>query len=347
MDRNPRSGGDPGSNLGAWCTLNLVQETIGPRPTRFRRLAPLGAALIPAGVILSLVGLVGDLLATTLAPAAKRNEELISFSSINPWHLILFAGILLTGAGGIRWAVRQRSEWGGLLGALIALLLVAATALGGWAAVRTPDEPAPRANAPVAPAAVVHHHHNGGAVAGEGEGGAVFGEHSHGKPGPVTAAQRVVLNRQLAAAKSATAKYRDIAVARADGYFQVTQFIPGLGLHMVNLGIPNTTFDPARPQILLYQPQSNGDMRLVGVAYQFQHTNETPPAGFAGGSDVWHYHNDLCFQKGGSVTIAKDDASCKAVGGIAFQQQTSWLLHAWIWSPHPSGVFTEYNPVIT
>ena len=44
------------------------------------------------------------------------------------------------------------------------------------------------------------------------------------------------------------------------------------------------------------------------------------------------------------MTIAKDEASCKAVGGLAFQEQTAWLLHAWIWTPNPDGVFTEINP---
>src|SRR5439155_6289509 len=138
-------------------------------------------------------------------------DELISFSSIDVWHLMLFAGVVLTAAGGIRWAVRQRSEWGGLLGALMTLLLVATVALGGWAAVRSPDEPAAKTNA-AAPASAHHHH---ATVAGEGEGDSAFGGHSHGQPGPVTAAQRVILNRQLTQAKSATAKYKDIAAARA------------------------------------------------------------------------------------------------------------------------------------
>jgi hypothetical protein len=333
--------------------VGVVQETIAPRPARPPRRAAVGAALIPAGVVLTLVGLAGDLLAHTLDPAAHANEDLISFSSINPWRLVLFAGILLTAAGGIRWAVRQRSEWGGLLGGLMTLLLVATVALGGWAGVRSKDEPvassAPGANRIVVPAVVHHHdasHHQGGAVAGEGEGQSAFGEHSHGKPGPVTAAQQVVLHRQLTAAKAASRKYRDIDAARAAGYYQVTQFIPGLGLHLANLSIPNTTFDPARPQILLYQPDAKGGMRLVGVAYQYLHTNDTPPAGFAGGSDVWHYHTNLCFQRGGSVTIAGDEASCRAVGGLVFQKQTAWLLHAWIWKANPDGVFTEVNPKV-
>jgi len=338
--------------------LGSVQETLGAPPSSRRpsrsAARDLGAALIPAGVILTLAGLVGDLLAHTLSPAAHEREDLVSFTSPNPWHLVLFAGILVTAVGGIRWAVRQNSEWGGLLGALMSLLLVATVAIGAWSGMRGTETSAASAGghhdavtAPIGGAGTGTHVHAppGGAVAGEGaEGESTFGEHSHGEPGPVTAAQRVVLKRQLARAKAATARYRDIAVAKADGYFQVTQFIPGLGLHMVNLRVSNTSFDPAHPQILLYEPGADGSLRLVGVAYQFKHTDEAPPVGFAGGSDVWHYHTNLCFQKGGSVTIASDDAACRAVGGIYFQKQTAWLLHAWVWKANPQGVFTEVNP---
>jgi hypothetical protein len=321
-----------------------MQQTVTPGP---RRRVALGAALIPTGIILMLVGLAGDLLATTLDPGSVQDGRLISFSHPNLWHLLMFGGVVVTAVGGIRWASRQRSELAGLVGGIMALLLIATVALGGWAAMRTSNEPAAsRAVAPVV-APVIHHHTvDGRGTAVTGEGDAAFGEHAHGTPGPVTAAERVVLRKQLAAAKAATAKYRDIAVAKADGYFQVTQFIPGLGLHLANLKIPNTTFDPAKPQVLLYQPDSKGDLQLVGVAYEYIHTTDTPPAGFAGGSDVWHYHTNLCFQRGGSVTIAADDAACKAVGGLAFQKQTSWLLHTWIWKANPDGVFTEVNPKV-
>jgi hypothetical protein len=290
-----------------------------------------------------LTGLAGDLLAATIDPAGHRGEPLVSFTHPNPWHLVLLLGVVATSCGGIRWAVRQRSEWGALLGGLMSLLLIATLALGGWAALRPAGDDAPvRSAAAARPIPfVIHDHAHGAANAVEGVAG--FGEHVHGRPGPVTAAQRKVLDRQLAAAKAATARFRNVAAARAAGYIQVTQFIPGLGLHMVNLRIPNTTFDPARPQILLYEPAASGGMRLVGVAYQFRHTNDTPPAGFAGGADVWHYHTDLCFQAGGSVTIAASAAQCTAVGGIYFQKRTAWLLHAWIWKKNPAGVFTEVN----
>jgi len=326
-----------------------MQETVDRGPPEPRRRGSVGSALIPTGIVLMLVGLAGDLLASTLDPNTVADGRLISFSHPNAWHLVFFAGVVITAIGGIRWAARQHGEFAGLVGGLIALLLIATVALGGWAAVRTLNEPAATDANTAAPQfqPVIHNHDHAAGASVAGEGDSLFGEHVHGTPGPVTPAERVVLRRQLADAKAATAKYRDIDVAKADGYFQVTQFIPGLGLHLANLRIPSNTFDPAKPQILLYEPDAKGRMQLVGVAYQYVHTNDTPPAGFAGGSDVWHYHTDLCFQRGGSVTIAQTDAACKAVGGLAFQKQTEWLLHAWIWKTNPTGVFTEVNPRVT
>jgi hypothetical protein len=323
----------------------------------------LSSLVIPLGVVISLVGLVGDLVSHIASSAARANEQLIVLGSgNNPWNLVLLAGILVTAIGGIAWASRLRTESGALVGAVMVVLLVATVALAGWAGWRNAhtslvahaaapgtnslaERVAAAAAAGAARTATTQAGHAEHIHAAGAEGSSFFGEHSHGKPGPVTPAEARVLDRQLAAAKKATARYRDIDVARKDGYFQVTQFIPGLGLHMVNLHIPSNVFDPAHPQILLYWPRPSGKMVLAGVAYQFAHTSDTPPAGFAGGSDVWHYHTNLCFLPGGSVTISSADG-CKLAHGF-FQAQTAWLLHAWIWKTNPDGVFTEYNPNVT
>jgi hypothetical protein len=346
-------------------------ETDMARDTTSRSGPATGSALVPVGVALTLVGLVGDLLAHTISPTAHAHEELIVLGrGNNPWHLVLFAGILLTALGGIRWSARLPSEWGALLGAGIALLLVATVILGGWAGWQARGEQAAHANQITLAGGGVDHGSHGstgvpdqatavvpGAPASDlagashqahganPEGESLFGGHSHGAAGPTTDQDWVVMGQQLAASRAASAKYRDIAVAKAAGYFQVTQFIPGLGLHLVNLGISQERFDPAKPQILLYEPTGSGGFRLAGVGYAFTAASPVPPVGFAGGTDVWHYHERLCFLPNGSVTITPDAASCHARSGV-FQRRTAWLLHAWIWVQNPQGVFTEYNPKV-
>jgi hypothetical protein len=315
--------------------------------------------IMPAGIILTLSGLIGDLISHAAAPAAHANEGLITFGAgFNPWHFVLFGGILVSAAGGIVNVSRMRTEGGAVLGAVMVVLVLAAVAVGGWTAARNGSTAGPDVAAGTGAAHVhsagsgsgagagtshSHSHSDAGVTTGEGSEGA---SHVHGKAKPLTPAQKIVVDRQLAAAKRATAKYRDIEVAKADGYFQVTQFIPGLGLHMVNLKIDNTVFDPAKPNLLLYQPTPSGGLKLAGVAYQIAHVDDTPPAGFAGGSDVWHFHTNLCFLPGGTVTITETEADCKAGNGF-FQAQTAWLLHAWVWVKNPSGVFTEYNPRVS
>jgi len=327
-----------------------MEATLGK--SRPRVLSGLGNALIPGGIVVTLVGVIGDLAAHTLDPTAHAHEELFVLGSgNNPWHLVLFAGIVLTAMGGIRWASRLGTDWGHLLAAGMVLLLGAAMVEGGWSGWKA-GQPASTTNASAT--RPVHASHGAGsqvasggaaAVAGEGAEGASQLGHTHGQPGAVSAAQAVALRAQLAAAKAATAKYRDVSAAKATGYRQVTQFIPGLGLHLVNLNIPENVFDPSRPQILLYEPDGSGGLTLAGVAYRFVHTTDTPPEGFAGGSDVWHFHNNLCFLPGGSVTIAPTAAACAQRQGV-FQAQTDWLLHAWVWKTNPNGVFTEFNPSV-
>jgi hypothetical protein len=311
------------------------------------------------GSLLAMAGLIGGLLANALgwASGGAGGGIFVIGSGTLPWSALLFAGIVLTAIGGIAWAASLSTDSGALLGTGMVLVLAFTVILGGWAAVRHAQPPLRAAGAGTGPVSVIptgippgHVHDLGsadaaGALTGEGaEGGEQFGGHAHGTPGPTSDQEARQTDAMLAAAKRATAPYRNVANARRDGYIQVTQFIPGLGLHYANLHLLNAGFDPVRPPILLYEPTDSGGLHLVGVAYSVpQGRTDTPPAGFPGGEDVWHYHTNLCFLPGGSVTIAPSAPACKAKHGY-FQAKTAWLLHAWIWTANPNGVFTESNP---
>jgi hypothetical protein len=244
-----------------------------------------------------------------------------------------------------------------LIGATLVLLLgavIASAAWFGWEASRgsaSEREAARSAGTGDRPPAVAagDRPEEGSATAeepiGSGEGASLTG-HDHGDPEALTPAEARIVEKQLAEAKAAATRYANIDAARRDGFFQVTQFIPGLGMHLANLGIPTHTFDAGRPNVLLYEPDGTGGHRLAGVAYTVRKVDDVPPEGFAGGSDVWHFHRNLCFVPGGTVGIAPNRAACDARGGI-FQEETDWLLHAWLWVPNPGGVFVEVNPKVT
>ena len=337
-----------------------------------RRRIDRAGLLVVIGSFLAMIGILGDLLTHALSPATRANAGLFVLGVGNdPWHLVLLAGVVVTAIGGIVWAARLSSDYGALIATAMVLALAFTVIAGVWSGFRGGQGPAQAAAAAGSLAAAsgvegtgsagtagVGHVHDAtggtdvgetgaggltGALAGEGaEGQAQFGEHQHGTPGPTTDLEARQTAAMLAAAKRATAKYRDVHAAEADGYRQVTQFIPGLGLHLAKLSLLNHGFDPVHPPVLLYEPTSGGGLRLAGVAYSIP-AGDVPPVGFPGGDDVWHYHTNLCFLLTGEVTITPDAAACKAKHGV-FQARTAWLLHAWIWEANPKGVFTESNP---
>src|SRR5207302_4243458 len=138
----------------------------------------LGAALVPAGVILMLTGLAGDLISIVLGGSGHAGEPFVSFAHPDPWRLVMFAGVILAAVGAIRWAIGQRTEWGGLAGAMISLLLVATVALGGWAAVRGSPRSVPARREAAQRVPVVVHVHSGHAHGATLPGGLLLpGEH--------------------------------------------------------------------------------------------------------------------------------------------------------------------------
>jgi hypothetical protein len=113
-----------------------------------------------------------------------------------------------------------------------------------------------------------------------------------------------------------------------------------------------TTFDPAKPPLLIYGgPQP--DAPLVGVAYTF-FGGDTPPEAYAGGNDWWHLHTRVCIGPKGDVLAGAEevtDEQCTAMGGknrnlggfpgtSAGPNSGIWLLHVWLVPPY------EYRPDI-
>jgi hypothetical protein len=124
-------------------------------------------------------------------------------------------------------------------------------------------------------------------------------------------------NQQLAAARSATARYHDVAQAEADGYVDIDLYIPGEGFHWFNASLVDGTFDPSKPQVLLYAPvPGEARLQLVAVEYLVP-VDAARPEGFAGAADVWR----------------EDEENF----GL-------WELTVWLWGHNPNGLFTHLNP---
>jgi len=125
---------------------------------------------------------------------------------------------------------------------------------------------------------------------------------------------------ELQQARAATAPYQNFDNAIADGYADIGVVVPNMGHHYMKASLLDGSFDKTKPEILVYHKHEDGSMELVAVEYAVP-INLTPlaaPQGFTGSGDVWDRNTGF---------------------GL-------WLLHAWVWSYNPSGVFNPTNPLV-
>lgn len=134
------------------------------------------------------------------------------------------------------------------------------------------------------------------------------------------------VQKDLAALRAATAKYHRFELRTSGGYSELPQ-PPGcfvapdpadgaMGYHFMDptkIG----TLDVTAPQLLIYEPEKNGQMTLVGVEYIFPGApTDTPPRLF---------DQDFIYNTEFSV----------------------WTLHVWIGRQNPKGIFNSWNPKVS
>ncbi|HEX5654057.1 MAG TPA: hypothetical protein VFX58_13340 [Chitinophagaceae bacterium] len=125
---------------------------------------------------------------------------------------------------------------------------------------------------------------------------------------------------ELQQARAASSKYQHFENAIRDGYVDINVVQPEMGYHFLKMADLDLNFDYKKPEILVYNKEEDGRMRLVAVEYAvpIDLTPNTAPQGFSGSADVWNRHTGF---------------------GL-------WLLHAWVWAYNPEGVFNPTNPLI-
>ncbi|MFW6078852.1 MAG: hypothetical protein ACODAE_04480 [Gemmatimonadota bacterium] len=136
-------------------------------------------------------------------------------------------------------------------------------------------------------------------------------------------------NAGLATLRRATARYHDVDAAIEDGFVQILpcQESPdgqgALGIPYGKLDRFDTNIDLSKPELLFYEPQADGSLRLVGAepvvpieAWDAEH--DDPPSLFG---REFHRNEDH---------------------GL-------YGLHMWVWrpGPGPDGVFGFWNPRVS
>jgi len=128
-------------------------------------------------------------------------------------------------------------------------------------------------------------------------------------------------------ARQGTAQFHQVANAVKAGYGSTLDslgcfedpVLGGMGLHYLHEGLLlDGVVDARTPEALVYEMTANGKLKLAGVEYIVPvdlWADDDPPELFS-----QHFHEN------------------EALG--------LWVLHAWIWTPNPSGMFEDWNPSV-
>lgn len=128
----------------------------------------------------------------------------------------------------------------------------------------------------------------------------------------------------LGALRAAIAPYHRFEVAGEAGYTvsltpcMESPGVGGMGFHYGDVTRIDGTVEPLAPEVLLYEPQKNGGMRLVGVEFL--------------------------------VPLAASPNVAPQIHGIPFHANEAfqvWALHVWVGRHNPSGTFVDWNPNVT
>ncbi|HEX4934508.1 MAG TPA: hypothetical protein VFV33_15065 [Gemmatimonadaceae bacterium] len=132
-------------------------------------------------------------------------------------------------------------------------------------------------------------------------------------------------NAVLAQLRRVTARYHVLDTALAEGFVLLHECEnrPGegpVGTVYVHLGrLLDGAIDPEMPDALVYEPQPNGALALVGAEFAIPYA-------------MWPAATPPTFM------------------GATFQREDEFgvfALHAWVWRPNPSGMFAETNPRVS
>lgn len=145
---------------------------------------------------------------------------------------------------------------------------------------------------------------------------------------------------QLLAARAALDKYKDPVLAVHDGYLSTLGCIEypkgghegamaykpgGMGVHFLNTGHVSAKLDPAKPQVLIYEPAGD-KLRLVAAEWFV-------PVQVAGDARPSIFGKTLEGPMEGHKPVMPDGLH-------------HYDLHVWLWKDNPAGVFSATNATV-
>lgn len=146
----------------------------------------------------------------------------------------------------------------------------------------------------------------------------------------------------LAVLRNATAPFHNIEIAMAAGYTvevadlaDITCIVDPngagtMGIHYLNPALLDDAVNATTPELLIYEPRSNGNLKLVAVEYLVLKADWVAANGAAASPPE-------LFGQPFHLTPA----------GNRYGLPAFYELHAWVWQPNPSGMLSGYNPRVS
>ena len=154
-------------------------------------------------------------------------------------------------------------------------------------------------------------------------------DHAHAAAAHARANQQAKANALFQVVRDATERFHDVAVAEQEGYFLQFGCVSGpdygaMGLHFVNFElVMDGELDATRPEIVIYEPQPDGSLQLIGADYLVL-------------ADVWNATHASPPELMGQLFHLFEAPN-------RFGLPAFYTLHVWAWKHSPTGPFVNWH----
>jgi hypothetical protein len=153
--------------------------------------------------------------------------------------------------------------------------------------------------------------------------------HSHAAAAHASANQKAKASALVKVVRDATARFHDVAVAEHEGYYLQFGCVSGsdfgaMGMHFVNGPlVEDGELDVTRPEIVIYEPQPDGSLQLIGADYLVL-------------ADAWNAKNASPPELMGQLFHLFEAPN-------RFGLPAFYTLHVWAWKHSPTGAFVNWH----
>ena len=144
----------------------------------------------------------------------------------------------------------------------------------------------------------------------------------------------------LLAARIATARFHSLSLAGSTGYGQPPAPAPlhecissfdgtgAMGVHWLNPAYLTTDLSPSKPQVLVYEPDAHGRLKLVALEFVV-------------------FKADWVAAHGDTTPSLFGEDFMDSGFPNRYDLPQFYALHVWLWKSNPAGLFKPFNPNVS